>query len=436
MPDVQPTRLRRGLGFWTLVVYGVGDILGAGIYALVGKVAGVAGNSSWIAFSVALGAAALTALSYAELGSRFPKSGGESHFCQQAFHSPGIALLIGWLVVCSGVVSMAAVSHAFTGYLLGLFPSAHPAANYVVITTFLLILAGVNFWGIRQSSMANIACTVVEVSGLLLVIVVGVLFLADNQPPPPRAAIDDVGQSWWFVAQAAALAFFAFIGFEDMVNVSEEVESPARNVPAAILTAVAIAGTIYIAVVFIATSVVPPDQLAEGNAPLLKVVHRAAPQFPLWLFSLIALFAVANTGLLNCIMGSRLLYGMSEQRLLPTILGRVHPRTQTPHWSIVTILVAATVLAMSGRLLYLAGTTSVLLLLVFATVNVSLVVIKVRLPKQSGVFHIPFPVPLLGALASLILIGFLPPATLLTALGIVSAGLLLVLFRKARSTRT
>ena len=199
MTDTKPITLRRGLGFWALVVYGVGDILGAGIYALVGKIAGVAGSSSWIAFAVALGAAALTALSYAELGSRFPKSGGESHFCQQGFRSPRLALLIGWLVLCSGLVSVAAVSHAFSGYLLGLFPDAPFLAKYVVIAAFMLILAGVNFWGIRQSSLVNIICTCVETGGLLLVIVVGVLFLSNGSealtetPPSIETANGELG---------------------------------------------------------------------------------------------------------------------------------------------------------------------------------------------------------------------------------------------------
>jgi APA family basic amino acid/polyamine antiporter len=271
---------------------------------------------------------------------------------------------------------------------------------------------------------------------LLLVIIVGIHFLTNDPeplPPAPAAAAMEGGATWLLVVQGAALAFFAFIGFEDMVNVAEEVESPHRNVPAAILTALVIAGGVYLVVAFIATAVVPPTELADSDAPLLEVVRRAAPGFPPWLFSLIALFAVANTGLLNCIMGSRLLYGMSEQRLLPAALRRVHAGTQTPYWAIVVILVAAIALALSGTLLYLAGTTSVLLLAVFATVNVSLVVVKLRQPKQPDVFRVPLVVPVLGSLSSLILIGFLPSGSLLTALGFVVFGLLLVVVWKSRN---
>ena len=233
--------------------------------------------------------------------------------------------------------------------------------------------------------------------------------------------------------QGAALAFFAFIGFEDMVNVAEEVESPERNLPAAILTALLIAGGIYIVIVSIATAVVPANILAESDAPLLEVVRRAAPAFPEWLFSLIALFAVANTGLLNSIMGSRLLYGMADQGLLPAALRRVHARNQTPHWAIVTLLVAGIIVAFSGTLMYLAGTTSVLLLIVFSTVNASLVAVKWRQPAVPETFRVPIAIPVLGGLTSLALVGFLPHKSLWSALGILVIGLLLMMVRNVRS---
>lgn len=188
---------------------------------------------SWLAFGLALGVAALTALSYAELGSRFPRSGGESYFCQEAFSSPSLALLVGWLVFCSGFVSMAAVSHAFSGYLLGLRPGAPAWTEYGLLVAFLLLLAGISFWGMRQSSIANIVCTVIEASGLMLVIVVGLTLLARGAvaPAPIPALAEIASPSWLAVAQGGAIAFFAFIGFEDMVNVAEDVKSPRRNPP-------------------------------------------------------------------------------------------------------------------------------------------------------------------------------------------------------------
>ena len=155
----QPTRLRRTLGFWALTVYGVGDILGAGIYALVGKVAGVAGGASWLAFGVALLAASLTALAYAELGGRFPRSAGEALFSERAFERPAVSILVGWLVLCSSVLSLATVSVAFGGYLGGVFPQIVPR---VAVAAILLVLAAINFRGIRESSTANVIATIVD----------------------------------------------------------------------------------------------------------------------------------------------------------------------------------------------------------------------------------------------------------------------------------
>ena len=434
-PSPNNPTLRRELGLLALIAYGVGDILGAGIYALVGKIAGVAGSGSWVAFAIALAIASLTALSYAELGSRYPRSGGEAHFCQEAFRFPSVSLLIGWLVLCSGVVSLATVSRAFAGYLLGLF-SATPAvsAETMLIFLMLVVLGGINFWGIRQSSRTNIVCTIVEASGLLLVIIVGLMFFSrgTTQVAAPHGPVTSDWPSWFAISQGAALAFFAFIGFEDMVNVAEEVKEPERNLPLAIMAALLISGSVYIVVVWIATTVVPVAELAASQAPLLEVVRRAAPQIPPWSFATIALFAVANTGLLNFIMASRLLYGMAQQRLLPSWLGQVHATTRTPHYAIATVFAAALALAVSGTLVYLAGTTSVLLLLVFAAINLALVVVKRRDATAQQKFHVPLLVPITGAAASLLLIGFLPGASLLTATILIALGLVVVIVQGSR----
>ena len=430
MNDSQPAQLRRSLGFWALVFYGVGDILGAGIYALVGKVAGVAGSASWAAFGVALVVAGLTALTYAELGGRFPRSAGESFFTEQAFGRPALSLLVGWMVLSSGVLSLATVSVAFGGYMTGLVPALPPSATVVGI---LLLLAAINFRGMRESSTSNIIATMVELTGLLIVIVAGALFLGRS----PDAGIFQTieagrGVGWREITSGAALGFFAFIGFEDMVNVAEEVKDPERNMPRAILIALCVTGVIYLLVVLVATSVVAPDALAASDAPLLYVVQRATDVVPDRMFTLIALFAVANTGLLNFIMASRLIYGMSRQGLLLAALGTVHPRRRTPHLAVLTVLAIALALALSGTLTYLAGTTSLLLLLVFFMVNVSLIVIKRRKRRASRTFCAPRWVPLVGALSCLGLMPFVPPSSLLTAAIIVALGGGLVLLRGAR----
>ncbi len=420
-------QLRRVLGFWALTAYGVGDILGAGIYALVGEIAAVAGGSTWLSFSLALGVAALTAFSYAELGSRFPRSGSEPFFCRQAFGRPAFSLWVGWLVFSSAVVSIATVSRAFAGYLQGILPWI---AEFWLLAGFLTALAGISFSGMRQSSMANILCTLVEGSGLLLVVAVGWAFLPgggrEASAPLPAAA----GDAWLAIARGGALAFYAFIGFEDMVNVAEEVRSPKVTLPTAIITAMTIAAGLYILVARVATAVVPAAELAGSEAPLLEVVRRAAPALPEGLFTMVALFAVANTGLLNFVTGSRLLYGISRQRLLPAWLGRIHPGRRTPHGSILTVFAVALVLASSGTLADLAGTTSFLLLLVFLTVNLSLVVIKRRDVAPREGFRVPSIVPLAGASSCLVLMAFVPRVALWTALLIGLLGLGIVRLRR------
>jgi len=431
MTDSTPPQLRRSLGFWALVFYGVGDILGAGIYALVGKVAGVAGSASWAAFAVAFLVAGLTALTYAELGGRFPRSAGESFFTERAFGRPALALLVGWMVLCSGVLSLATVSVAFGGYMSGLVPGL---PQTVTVGGILLLLAAINFRGMRESSATNIVATMVELTGLLIVIVAGALFLSEDKGASISQTIAASSEVRTGIARGAALGFFAFIGFEDMVNVAEEVKDPERNMPRAILVALVVTGFIYLLVVVVATSVVAAPTLADSEAPLLTVVQRATDAVPDRLFTLIALFAVANTGLLNFIMGSRLIYGMSRQGLLPSALATVHPKRRTPHLAILTVLAVALGLALSGTLTYLAGTTSLLLLMVFFTVNLSLIAIKRHDRGPTRTFCAPAAIPILGAMTCLGLMPFVPRDSLLTAAVILALGAGLVRLRSRRSS--
>ena len=397
------SKLNRRLGLTALVFFGVGDILGAGVYALVGEVAGLAGSLSWLAFLVALVVASFTGLTYAELGGRFPRSGGESHFCHQAFRSQWGARVIGWMVFCSCVLSLSTVSRAFGGYLSVMLTDVPVNATAVSLLVF---LAGVNFLGIRISSAANILCTVIETSGLLIVICVGIAFLQDASVDVPETPVVS-GESNLNIAailQAAGLAFFAFIGFEDMVNVAEEAKNPRRDMPRAIIMAALIAGVLYVIVVVVAVLVVDPDKLAASDAPMLLVVQEAAPWMPSWLFAGIALFAVANTGLLNFITASRLLYGMSNDGLLPQFLNKVHPKRKTPHLSVAVVLVTAITLAVSGTLAYLAGTTSVLLLSVFITMNAALVKLKTGPDRITDSFSVPTAIPIIGIVVCLVLL--------------------------------
>lgn len=410
--------LKRSLGFWALLVYGIGDILGAGIYALVGKVAGSAGSAAPVAFLIALGAAALTAASYSELVTRFPHSGGAAYFCQQGFRRHEPALFVGWLVFCSGVVSMATLSRAFAGYFSQLVPAL---PEWVVIAGFLLAVCLINYRGIELSSLSNIICTSIEVSGLLIVIVAGAAYLF-GQPAAAAEAVATEPVVWWGVLQGGALAFYACIGFEDLVNVAEETRRPERDLPWAILAALGCAGVMYLIVSSVAVAIVPPQDLARSDAPLLDVLRRSAPGFPALLFAVIPLFAVANSALLNGIMASRLLYGLSREGLLPRVLTRVHPQRRTPHVAIAVVLVVTIALALSGSLVFLAGTASLLLLGVFVLVHLALCIVKWRGPRVAAGFRIPLVLPVLGAATCCGLMVFAPRESLLPAAAMLAMG--------------
>jgi amino acid transporter len=430
--DTQADSLKRVFGLATLTIYGVGDILGAGIYAVIGKIAGISGSLVWASFAFAAIVAALTAWSYAELGSRFPRSGGVAYFIHQAFRQEWLSLLVGWLMFCTCLVSMATLSKAFAGYLNAFIPGF---PDWAIVLSLFAALTLVNFRGIAESSALNILCTAIEVSGLIIVILAASLFLLGGGTNVDTGTVDAIANSaavpWVAVIQGAALAFYAFIGFEDIVNVAEEVKNPERNVPRAILLALAIATVIYTIVSLLATSVISPSALAASEAPLLDVVARSQPNFPRIFFAFIPLFAVLNTALLNFVTASRLLYGMSKEGLLPAWLSQLHHRQRTPYRTFLVILPIVIFLALSGTLQFLAGTTATLILLMFCGVNLSLVVIKRRYGNRvEGGFNVPFVIPALALLSNLILIVFASKESHILASVFVGIGLLLILLHR------
>jgi basic amino acid/polyamine antiporter, APA family len=431
--EAEVNSLKRVFGLPTLVIYGVGDILGAGIYAVIGKIAGLSGALVWASFLTAMVVAAFTALSYAELGSRFPQSGGVACFVHRAFRTDWLSILVGWLMFCTCLVSMATLSKSFAGYFNAFLP-AIPA--WFIILALFAVLAFVNFRGMKESCTLNIICTSAEVSGLIVVIVVASMFLfgGGSSANAVAAAPSEQALGWTAVIQGAALAFYAFIGFEDIVNVAEEVKNPERNVPKAILLALGIAGTIYIIIAWLAIQVITPSELAASEAPLLDVVRVAQPSFPQIIFTIIALFAVMNTALLNFVTASRLLFGMSREGLLPAWLGKLHSRRATPYRTLIVILPIAIFLALSGTLQFLAGTTATLILAMFCLVNLSLMIIKRREPITNG-FNVPVFVPAIALLFDLILVAFASPESHILALVFTGIGVLLILVRNAATKK-
>jgi len=393
--------------------YGLGSMLGAGIYALIGKAAGGLGNAMWLAFLMAMIGAMLTGLSYACVGGRYARAGGAAYVTQRGLGNPLLSYVIGIAVMMSGLTSMATGSQAIIGQLKELFAWDLNDATLKLGSIGVVFLVGcVIYRGIRESMWLNILCTVIEASGLLFIIAVGVKYWGGvnylESPGDTVAGGAGSGITMALIMQGAVLTFYSFIGFEDILNVSEEVKDPAKNVPFGMIGAMILATGIYMAVAITAVSVIPWQELAKSDAPLMEVARRAAPWFhgikPV--YAGITIFAIGNTALLNYLMGSRLLYGMSHQGLLPSILGRVHPVRKSPHIAVFVLFGIVSVLILSGGVKALAESTVLLLLTVFTTVNISLIVLKRRPGEPRGGFEPPIIVPALGALvcASLIIV--------------------------------
>ncbi|WP_137181267.1 APC family permease [Roseomonas sp. AR75] len=386
--------LRRSIGPFQLFAYTLGGMLGAGIYGLVGRAAGELGSAVWLGFVVAMVAALLTGLSYASLGSRYPRAGGAAYVTGRAFAMPLLTWTVGLAVMASGLTSVATQSHVVAANLIAL--AGLPAVPPVLIALgFVLILAGIVLRGIRESMWVNIVCTVVEAAGLLLVIAVGASWWG-SQPLLETPTGEGIGLS--FLMTGAILTFFAFIGFEDTLNVAEEARDPRRTLPIGIIAAMLAATALYIAVAITAVSVVPWQELAAAPGPLVEVMARAAPWFPPWGYAAITLFAVANTGLLNYVTASRLLLGLARHGLFPRALTRIHPRRHTPHVAILALLPVIVVLVLAGDIGQLAAATVLLLLAVFSVVNLALLVLQRRPGEPHGGFEVPWPVPAAGAL--------------------------------------
>ncbi|WP_413290147.1 APC family permease [Bdellovibrio sp. HCB337] len=389
--------LSRHIGLVALTLYGVGDILGAGVYGLVGKAAGQMGNAVWLAFLTSMIAAGLTGLSYASLGSRYPKAGGASYITLRAYNKAWLAYGIGLAVLASGLTSMATATRVFSGYFLGLLGGEVPIE--MIIVGFALVLALIVMRGIRESMWANAVCTLIELSGLAIIIIFGARYIGSVDYLNTVTVANPLGEVGpALVLTGAVLTFYSFIGFEDMLNVAEEVKNPKRNLPLGLILAISISSVIYMLISIIAVSAVPAQELATSSEPLVEVVRRSAPWFPSSLYSIIAMFAVSNTALLNFIMGSRLVYGMSKQGLLPKPLSKVHVKRRTPYVAAGVLFVILLMLALSGDISSLAKSTSVLLLVCFIVVNSALIVLKHRKNEPKGQFEVPTIIPVLGIL--------------------------------------
>lgn len=434
MSESEP--LRRSLGTVLLTLYGVGVIVGAGIYVLVGEIVSTVGAAGWAAFVGAAVVALPTGLSYAELASRHPRSAGEAVFAQRAFGRPEVSFLVGFLIVASGVMSTAAVSHGFAEYLQSVVSVSWLPPEALAVA-FLLVLSLVNARGIETSTWFNATCTVLSVLALLVLAIAGAATWPGHLGEL-ASAVADVSPT--AAVGAVALAFYAFIGFEDICNVAEETKNPSRTIPKAILLSLAISTVVYTVVTITALSVVSAPELATSDAPLALVAERVFPGVGAdrWLGA-VALLAVSNTALFNLIMTSRVLFGMGRAGWLPAGLGRVSTRTKAPIRGIAVAFVLAAAFAATGALRLLAEATNAVILLAFAAVNASLLTIRARKiepdPDAGTVFRVPIAIPGVGLVLTLIAFTRLSPGAYLRAAILVGLGVVLHLVVRLRRGR-
>ena len=391
----QDHSLKRSLSLPLITLYGLGTTIGAGIYALIGKVAGAAGALTPFSFLLAALLAAFTACSFAELGSRLPKSAGEAVYVREGLRSARLALAVGLLVVITGIVSAAAITNGAVGYIHEFFALPRP----VLIPLLVLALGAAAAWGISESVGIAALFTVIEIGGLFLVLWAGRESLSGIPAWGANIAPAFAGGGGAGVVAGAYLAFYAFLGFEDMVNVAEEIKDVKRNLPAAILLTLGATTLVYFAVTLVAILAVPAAELAGADAPLTLIVARGTGSSPV-VISIIAIFAVLNGALIQIIMAARVLYGLSAEGRLPRFLGLIHPITRTPILATAIAAGAVLVLALWFPMEILAEATSVIMLAIFTLVNLALVRIKRRDPNPSGTRVFPVWVPWAGFLVS------------------------------------
>jgi len=415
----QKSELKRTLNLPQLVFYGVGTIVGAGIYSVIGAAAGQAGTYLWMSFLLAGTAAFLTVLSYAELASALPKAGGEYQFVKFAFKQfPLLAFMVGFLIAVNSAATAATVSIAFAGYMNVFldFP------GWIISLALLALCTAINIRGISESTWASIALICVEVGGLILLIACGALGGSWEKFTSAPEAMNIGG-----IFSATALIFFVYIGFEDIVNLSEETLEPKRTVPRALLLSVVITSAIYLMVAMAVMALVPPETLAESESPLETAAATISPLAGNAL-AVTALFATASTALISLISISRLLFGMARDGDMPKALAKVLPKRKTPWVAALTLFALACALLPLGRVEIVASISSFGILLVFITIQIAVIRLRFSKPGLARGFRVPLSigrlplVPIVGILFCAALLTRFEPVVYLIGCGAIAAG--------------
>jgi len=370
--------LKRELRLFDVVTAGVGLILGAGIYSLIGSATGMTGNSVWMSFFVAAFIASLTGLSYAELSTMFTKSAAEYLYVKNSFGSNLPAFLIGWLEIFADVISISTVALAFGGYFSGLFGGS------ILISAIglILVLSLVNFLGIKESSRINVIFTFIEIAGLFLIIFLGI---------PHLGSVNyfEFPYGFFGVFKGAGIIFFAYLGFEEIVNIGEEVKNPKKTLPRAIIISTVVSTIIYILVALSSVSIMNWKDVASSNAPLAQIASSQLGNSGFLLMSLIALFAISNTALMFLLVASRMIYGMSNDGSLPKVFSKVHSKTRTPYLALLTATILSIFFVLLGNIVITASLVDFVVFLIFIFVNLSLIILRYKMPDVERKFKVP-----------------------------------------------
>lgn len=440
--------LKRVMGPGLLLLFIVGDILGTGVYALVGDVAAEVGGAAWVPFLVAFAVAAVTAFSYLELVTKYPQAAGAALYAHKAFGIHFITFLVAFVVMCSGITSASTASRAFAAnFFTGVDIEPSKIAVAALALGFMAALAAINYRGVGESVKLNVILTIIEITGLIVVIAVGFWAFTGGTADVDFGRITafetaEDKNTFLAITAATSLAFFAMVGFEDSVNMAEETKDPVKTFPKILLTGLGIAGVVYVLVSIVAVALVPIGKLEESDTPLVEVVKAGAPNLPIDdILPFMTMFAVSNTALINMLMASRLIYGMAKQHVLPPVLGTVHPTRRSPWVAIIfTTLIAfglifyVSAFASSNAISILGGTTSLLLLAVFAVVNVAVLVLRRDVQEAGGHFTTPTALPVIGFLVSLYLVlpfSGRPAQQYIVAGGLVAIGIVLFFVTQA-----
>jgi basic amino acid/polyamine antiporter, APA family len=390
--------LKRELNLFHVVFAGIGIILGAGIYVLIGIAAGETGNSIWLSFLISAIVATFTGFSYAELSSMFKGNAGEYDYCKASFGKK-LSSFVAILIVITGIVSAAAVALGFAGYFSSITSIKYIYSGIGIVVLMTLL----NFWGIKDSNRFNILSTSIEFLGLLIIIFLGI---------GSFGSVDllEMPNGFFGVLKAGALVFFAFMGFETIIKLREETKNPEKTIPKAIIISIFVTAIVYVLVSIAAVSILPSNELAMSQSPLANVAEVSFGSSAFLVLAIIALFSTSNTVLLTMLTTSRMIYGLGKRKSIPILFSKVHKKRRTPHIAILLTGVLVFALVLIKDIELIADITTIFLFITFAIINLAVIILRYKTKKR------PFKMPLnigkfpllafLGIIANLVMLYF------------------------------